>query len=190
MTDDFADDIINKIFGDGNKQPVREALVRSEGFGYAYDDWKLTGHATLAYQALREQMVMNLSGNDLECIRFVDGQSNGFYVRAGSWMNTPDELEFLLDDIATKLKQWHYLEQMNERVSAIRNEVVEVYHRRYLKPSFKKPAGLMNYGNIMLETSLKNGKVSGFKLTATTYPGQPEGAFSTFENLLDRLLKD
>jgi len=190
MSDSFADAILNSLFGDENQQPVRQPLVRSEGFGYAYDDWKLMGHASLTYSSLKEQLVMNLSTSDVDCIRFVDGQSHGFFLRAGQWMNHPQELDFLLDDLASKLKEWHYLEQMSEKVSAVRNDMVEVFHRRYLKPSFRKPAGLKNYGNVMLTTIEKDGKPWGLKATATTYPGRNEDEFHGFDVLLERLFKD
>lgn len=189
MPNSFADDILDRLFKDENRQPIREPLVRSEGYGYAYDDWELKGHASLAYSSLKEQLVLNLSTSDLDCLRFVDGQSHGFFVRAGAWMNHPQELDFLLDDLASKLKEWHYLEQMSERVSTVRNEKVEVFNRRYLKPSFRKPIGLRNYGNVMLETIEKDGKPWGLKCTATTYPGRNEAEFFSFEALLERLFK-
>jgi hypothetical protein len=190
MEEAFADDLLNRMFDpQGKFIPVREAIVRSEGFGYRFDDWKIMGHMSATFRWLSQVLVDDPYGHPMVA-GFADRNASGFFVRAGDWMNVEEELEFMLDELASRLRDAWYVEQMNESITVEQNDLVYGYCKRFFKPSLKRPEESVNYGNVMMETVYREGLAHGFKLLVTTYSGRDYPEQAGMQPLLAMLLKD
>jgi hypothetical protein len=192
---DYFKGLFKKAENSSPTQPLlHEMIQRSAEEKEDYEFWKNTLVCQRMLNWLHEQyLIFRVEPDNIdEAIDFLDTPSSkGVVVYFFKTQYSLRDVTHFFDHLKEQVLQLNYRTQISDLRSYERNDWVETVQRHYLKP---RPAqndqgqSEQQYGNIMIELTLRNDQIFNLKFRATTYRDHKFAVAQDFVQLMQSVL--
>lgn len=177
-----------------NQPLIHELIKRTEKEQEDYEFWKKTLVCQRMLSWLNEQyIIFRLEPDNIdETVDFLDTPSSkGIVVHFSKTQYSIRDVTHFFDYLKEQVLRLNYRTQISDVRSYERSHWVETVQRHYLKPRPKQnTAGqfIQQFGNIMIELTLRNDQVFNLKFRATTYRDHKFADADEFPKLMQSVL--
>lgn len=177
-----------------NQPLIHELIKRTETEQEDYEFWKKTLVCQRMLSWLNEQyIIFRLEPDNIdETVDFLDTPSSkGIVVHFSKTQYSIRDVTHFFDYLKEQVLRLNYRTQISDVRSYERNHWVETVQRHYLKPRPKQnTAGqfIQQFGNIMIELTLRNDQIFNLKFRATTYKDHKFADADEFPKLMQSVL--
>lgn len=192
---DYFKGLFTKAENSAPNQPlIHELIKRSEEEKEDYEFWKNTLVCQRLLNWLHEQYIIYRlePGNIDEAVDFLDTPSSkGVVVHFSKTQYSIRDVTHFFDYLKEQVLSLNYRTQISDLRSYQRNQWVETVQRHYLKPRPGQNADgqfIQQFGNIMIELTLRNDQVFNLKFRATTYKDHKFAEAEEFPKLMQQVL--
>ena len=192
---DYFKGLFKKAENSSASQPlIHELIKRSADAKEDYELWKSTLACQRMLKWLNEQYILfRLEPDNIdEAIDFLDTPSSkGVVVHFSKTQYSIRDVTHFFDYLKEQVLRLNYRTQISDLRSYERSQWVETVQRHYLKPrpgQNTEGQFIQQFGNIMIELTLRNDQVFNLKFRATTYKDYKLAEAEEFPKLMQAVL--
>lgn len=192
---DYFKGLFKKAENSAPNQPlIHELIQRSEAEKEDYEFWKGTLVCQRMLNWLNEQyIIFRLEPDNIdEAVDFLDTPSSkGLVVHFSKTQYSVRDVTHFLDYLKEQVLRLNYRTQISDVRSYERKDWVETVQRHYLKPRpSQNDLGqfIQQFGNVMIELTLRNDQVFNLKFRATVYKDHKFQDADEFPKLMQSVL--